>query len=44
MYTIPLNNSVDMPMHGIFLIDEETTAKTVYTAIKFRFVFNPLAW
>lgn len=36
MYTTTLNNSVNMPMHGlgVFLIDEETTADTVYTAIK----------
>lgn len=36
MYTTTLNNSVNMPMHGlgVFLIDEKTTADTVYTAIK----------
>lgn len=36
MYTTTLNNSVNMPMHGlgVFLIDNDTTAETVYTAIK----------
>lgn len=36
MYTTTLNNSINMPMHGlgVFLIDDATTAETVYTAIK----------